>query len=184
MHNVLDALHYLLLTTPSLTSLPSPTPELSSLELALLDLGIRANGLDLVGERKEVGERWRAVEGKWTARTTWVLALEDSQGELVATLKDKVRPPGLRTAARIVAHNDADCRLFLLGRHCTQVDALEARCSRQEARLKELRNQVAEKEGEKRELRACAERAEAKLQTKPSQRVVRPLSVDCSAACS
>lgn len=120
MHNVLDALHYLLLTTPSLTSLPSPTPELSSLELALLDLGIRANGLDLVGERKEVGERWRAVEGKWTARTTWVLALEDSQGELVATLKDKVRPPGLRTAARIVAHNDADCRLFLLGRHCTQ----------------------------------------------------------------
>ncbi|KPV71984.1 uncharacterized protein RHOBADRAFT_47166 [Rhodotorula graminis WP1] len=88
--NVLDGLHYLLLTSPSLPSLPSSAQELSSLELALLDVAIRAEGLDVADERDAVRERWGAVERKWTARTTRVLALEDRQAGIVSALVQKV----------------------------------------------------------------------------------------------
>ncbi|GAA5891674.1 hypothetical protein JCM8208_007364 [Rhodotorula glutinis] len=139
-HDLLDGLHYLLLTSPSLPSLPSALPELSSLELALLDVAIRAEGLDVAGERAAVRERWQGVERKWTARTTRVLKLEDRQAGLVAALVEKVAE-------------------------------LELEGEQAQARTRRLEASVAAAKGEVEQLKERAERAEAKLEAKPSQRV-------------
>ncbi|GAA5853066.1 hypothetical protein JCM9279_003802 [Rhodotorula babjevae] len=139
-HDLLDGLHYLLLTSPSLPSLPSTAPELSSLELALLDIAIRAEGVDVAGERDAVRERWAAVERKWTARTTRVLKLEDRQAGIVAALVEKVAE-------------------------------LELEGEQAQARAKRLEAGVTAAKGELEEQKERAERAEAKLVAKPSQRV-------------
>ncbi|GAA6056371.1 hypothetical protein JCM3770_005974 [Rhodotorula araucariae] len=142
--DTLDGLHYLLLTSPGLASLPSPDHGLSELELALLDLGIRANGLDLVGEREAVRERWRAVEVKWC----FDLSARKKTEEHYRLITSKVE-------AMQQAVETADDRIAALSTKCDAVEVdVEARCT-----------EVAE-------LRKRAERAEAKLKEKPSQRVV------------
>ncbi|GAA5933876.1 hypothetical protein JCM3775_000312 [Rhodotorula graminis] len=138
--NLVDGLHYLLLTSPSLPSLPSSAQELSSLELALLDVAVRAEGLDVADERDAVRERWGAVERKWTARTTRVLALEDRQAGIVSALVQKVAE-------------------------------LELERAQVQARTKRLETSVAASKGELEQQKERAERAEAKVKAKPSQRV-------------
>ena len=168
-HDLLDGLHYLLLTSPSFPSLPSAAPELSSLELALLDVAIRAEGLDVAEERAAVRERWAGVEGKWTARTTRVLALEDRQAGIVAALVEKVRSLSpLLSLVTVARSSRADARLP------PQVADLELQGEQAQARTRRLEANVAASKSELEQQKERAERAEAKLEAKPSQRVVRP----------
>ncbi|BGP43259.1 hypothetical protein JCM10450v2_007404 [Rhodotorula kratochvilovae] len=141
--DTLNGLHYLLLTSPSLPSLPSSEAELSQLELALLDLGIRANGLDLVAERKNVCERWRAVEAKWRVD----LGTREETAEQM--------------------------RGFLSQLETLQqsIDKAESRASHHMATLDTMDSDLAARMRQIAELRERAERAEAKLKEKPSQRV-------------